>query len=327
MPSPNESLATLRPDLGGSVTEFDLAMDRAGFISHRILPVFEASKQSASFGRIKLKELLQNRETTRNSSGGYSRGKWEFEDDSYATREHGFEEPVDDRDSEIYGEYFDAEMVAAEIAQDTVLRNREKRVAGKIFDPTVWTGSSLTHNVTHEWDDAANAVPVTDVNTAVQKVWDNCGLWPNAIIFNRSVFRNLRNCASVKAEIASSGAGSSQVQGKITVQQIAELFDLPMVLVAGSAKNIADKGLDASISHIWSSEYAMVARIAMTNNLKEPCLGRTLHWGGDGSQIGTAMESYRDETVRANIIRARHEVDEKILYVEAAVLLDNVTTI
>ena len=46
----------------------------------------------------------------------------------------------------------------------------------------------------------------------------------------------------------------------------------------------------------------------------------------DGSSIGGTVESYRDENVRANIIRVRHDVDELVLYPQAGHLLSNITT-
>jgi hypothetical protein len=65
----------------------------------------------------------------------------------------------------------------------------------------------------------------------------------------------------------------------------------------------------------------MVCRVATGNDFREPCIGRTFHWAGDGSSIDGAIESYRDEVVRSNIIRVRHDVDEVVLYAQAGHLL------
>lgn len=326
MPSPSQSLATLRPDLAGSVMEFDLAMDRMGFIANRVAPVIEVAKASGSFGRIPIEQLLQQRSTERAPGGAYSRGNWKFEPMSYACQEHGAEEPVDDREAEMYAEYFDAEAISAARALDAVVRNYEARIAAEIFNPTTYAGASLTTAVTHEWDDATNAVPITDIEAAVRTMWENTGAWANALIINRHVFRNLRNCDQVIERIQSNGAGSSTKATEVTTQQLAEVFDLPYILVAGSAKNTADKGQSASIAPLWSDEYAMVCRIAETNDIKEPCIMRTLHYGADGSTIGGAMETYRDETVRSNIVRCRMDTDEKVIYTQMGHLLSNITT-
>lgn len=325
MPTPSSSLSTLRPEIAGSLTEFDLAMDRNGFIWNQVLPVFNVSKSSGSFGVIPIEQLLQNRETRRASGAGYSRGNWKFETASFATEEHGAEEPVDDREAELYSDYFDAEVISAQRAADVVLRNAEKRVSDMVFNATTWSGGSLTTAVSIEWSTVASATPITDVNAAVKKVWDNSGLWPNALIINRRVFRNLRNCSQIKDAIASSGAGDRTLQRDVTVQQLAQAFDLDYVIVSGSARNSANEGQAMSIAPVWSDEYAMVCRIATTNDIKEPCLGRVFHWGQDGSGVMGTMESYRDETVRSNIIRCRHDVDELILYTAMGHLLSNIT--
>ena len=50
MPAPSESLATLRPDLGGSMEEFDLAADRQGF-NLALFSVFETRNACEIFLR------------------------------------------------------------------------------------------------------------------------------------------------------------------------------------------------------------------------------------------------------------------------------------
>lgn len=324
MPMPNESLATLRPDLGGSFMDFDHAMDRAGFIAHRVLPVVEADRASGTFGRIPLAQLLKNADVKRNSRSGYPRGDWEFGDVAYKTEEYGFEEPVDDRDEELYGDYFDAEMVSAELARDTVLREAEKRVAALIFNTGTWTGASLTTAVGTSWATVATADPEGDVNGAVTKVYDNTGLWPNCLIINRKVFRILRRVQKIRDAIAASGAGFPTRASDITLAQLREVFDLDYILVAGGTKNSANEGQAATPGQIWSGANAMICRIATTNNIKEPCVGRTIHWGKDGSKIGCAMETYRDEKVRGDVVRARHEVQELVIEKNFGHLLTNI---
>jgi hypothetical protein len=324
MGSPSSTLATLRPDLAGSLEEYNLAADRAGFIGQRVLPVFEVAKASGNYGVIPLKQLLQQRETKHSPGAGYSRGSFTFEPATYACEEHGAEESVSDVESVMYREYFDAEQVAAMRAYDAVLRNAEMRAAALLFDATTFASQLTTISI--EWDKPATAVPIGNVETAVRAVWARTGLWPNALIVNRTVFRNLRLVDQIVERIQSLGAGSRALPTDINVAMLAAVFDLDEVIVAGSPKNAAKEGQTASISSIWSNEYAMVARIASTNDIREPGIGRTFHWGEDGSQVGGTIESYRDETIRSDVVRVRHMVDEKLIYVAAAQLLDNVTT-
>lgn len=324
MPSPSSALSTLRPDLA-SFMEFDLAMDRAGFIGHRVFPFIEVAREAGTFGKITIESLLADRKTERAPGAGYARSDFKFTTESWTTEEHGAEETLDDRLVKVYAEFFQAEQIATARAVDVVLRNQEKRIADILFNDT--TFASHTTGVTNEWDDADAATPIDDVEAAVQAIWDATGLWPNALILNRRVFRNLRNCDQIIERIASSGAGESTVPGRITVGQLAQVFDLKHILIAGSAKNTADEGQDASIASIWSNEYAMVCRIAESNDIQEPCLGRGFHWSEDGSTLLGTVESYREENRRSEIIRVRHDVDEKLLYTEMGYLLSNITTI
>ena len=328
MIAPSSTIATLRPDLGGAMREFDLLADRMGFIGHRILPILPVALKGDSWAKITLESLLQNRDTARAPGAGYSRGTWKFEPDTYACTEHGAEEPVDDSLVRMYRHLFDAEQIARDRALDVVLRNRERRIADLLFNATTWTGSDLTTGISNEWDKnhITDAVPIADVRAACDKVWSLTGLDPNALIINRDVFRNLRILDDITEKIASTGAGESIVPGKITAQQLAECFDLDYVLVAGGAKNTANEAQAAAIARIWSSEYAMVARVATTQDIQEPCLGRIFHWTEDSEEDGL-VESYRDEPIRSDVVRVRNQTHEKTLYVQAAHLLSNVTTL
>jgi hypothetical protein len=325
MPSPSSSLASLRPDLA-TFLEFDLESERQGYIATQVFPVIDVQSQAGNFGKIPIEQLLQQRDTKRAPGSGYSRGNWTFEPATYATEEHGAEEPVDDREAKMYAEYFVAEQISTMRAFSAVLRNAEQRVANAVFNATTWSGASLTTAITHEWDDATNCVPLTDVEAAVQKIYDNSGLWANALVINRKVFRNLRNSAQVIDRIESNGAGSPSKATDITVQMLAAAFDLDYIIVAGTSRNGAKEGQAASPTQIWSGEYAMVCRVSTSPDMRDACIGRTFHWSQDGSSIGGTVESYRDETKRSDIIRVRHDVDEIVLYPQAGHLLSNITT-
>jgi len=327
MPISSSTAATvnLRPDLAASF-EFDVEAEKAGFVGMKVLPVVDVSLQSDNPGRIPLEQLLFNGDTARASGSGYNRGSFKFERWTYATEEHGWEEPVDDRDKNRYKNIFQAEQIAMMRATGIVLRNQEARTASAVFNPSTWNGASLTTGITHEWDDFTNAVPITDVEAAVRKVYDGSGLWANALVINRKVFRNLRNCAQVIDRIESSGAGDAAKASDVTAQMLARVFDLEYVIVAGNSKNTANESATPSISQIWSDEYAMVCRVSNSADMRDPCIGRTFHWSEDGSAIGGLVEQYRDETVRGDIIRIRHDVDEVIMYPQAGHLLSNITT-
>jgi hypothetical protein len=198
MPSPSASLATLRPDLGDSFTEFSLDALSQGFIGTRVARPFETMKQAGSFGKWTVEQLLQEPETARAPGSHYNRITSKFGTATFACVDHGIEEPVDDRAAAMYRDYFDAELVAAARARSIVMRSLEKRLAALLFNATTWTGASLTTAITNEWDDHSNAVPVTDVNAAKQAVFERFGFVAELRDYEPQVFENARLCTQVQ---------------------------------------------------------------------------------------------------------------------------------
>jgi len=324
MPSPTTALTTLRPDLA-SFLEFDLESDRNGYVAQKVFPVIDVASQAGVYGVIPVEQLLQQRVTRRAPGSGYSRGSFTFTTATYACEEHGAEEPVDDRQAKMYREYFDAEQVATMRAFSSILRNAEQRVCDTVFNTTTYTGAALTTSISTKWNSYSNAVPLDNVVAARNKVYDNSGIWANALIVNQKVFYHLRRCEQVIDAIESNGAGQAAKQSDITADLVAQALGLDMVIVAGASRNSATEGATATPAQIWGDTLAMVCRVATTNDMQEPCIGRTFHWSEDGSSIGGTVESYRDEVVRSNIIRVRHDVDEVLLYTELGHLLSNIT--
>lgn len=319
--NPSVLLDTLRPELAGSMMEFDLAMNMQGLIATQVFPVMEVGKSSGEFGKVTIESLLRTLPTERAPGSDYNRSQWTFTKDTFVTQEHGHEMVVDAREAAIYRDFIDAEMITAMRCRNIVLQNAENRLVALLQN----TGTYTPTSVTNEWDDHINATPLTDVEAAMKRLW-NKGIIGNALVVSRNVFRNLRLCAQVRDMITASGAGQQAMPDQISAQKLAEVFDLRYVIVGGGLKNTAKQGQTASTTAVWSDEYAIVTRVAESNDIAEPCIGRTFHYSEDGSQIGGLIESYYESKARGTVIRCRHDVQEKVLYSEALELLDNITT-
>jgi len=325
------STAITRMELSATFSEFDLAMSRRKFIGPRVFPPRLVGVQAADVGKLTLESLLRvTGKDARAPGAGYARDDAEFTTFGYSTDEHGREVPLDDRTIRVFRDLIDAEEIGTQRAIDQVCRTYEVDCAAAVYDTTVWTGAALTTAITHEWDDATNAVPIDDVEAARRKVRSGSGLEPNALICNRDQFWNLAHTDQVVSLIKYWGGDDPK---NINAAMIAAALDLEYVLVAGGIKNTANEGQSASISSIWSDEYAMVCRVATTDDPQEPCIGRTFMWSEENNGVGTdeelalIVEEYRDEKVRGSVIRCRNDRDLVVMYKEAGHLLSNVTTI
>lgn len=324
MPAPSGALTTLRPDLGGSLEEFDLDMNAQKYVGYQVMPIFETNDAGGTFGRIPVEELLKTADVKRNARGGYNRSNFTFTEDSFATKEYGIEVPMDHNQAKMYRNFFDAEVASSRLSRHLLKQAAEIRVADAVFNAS--TFSSYLNNVVNEWDDKASATPIADVHAARLRFYARTGLWPNAIVFNQKVRLNLAHVEEVLDRINSAGAGNRSQPNDITDAKLAELFQLDRVIVGGGTKNTAKEGQAATFAPIWSDEYAMLTRIATGTDIADPCLGRTFHWDADGSQPGGMVEVYESVEVRGTVYRNRHQVQEKILYTEMGELLGNITT-
>lgn len=323
MPNPTSSTTLQRPDLGTLVYEYLSQGPNMGFIGAQILPVFETPEQSADYPVIPIETSLKDPATIkRKARGAYVRDDYEFETGTYACEEYGFESPVDDTEARLYQRYFDAEAVAVERAAAIMMRAHEKRVAAMVFNPSNITN---TGSVTYEWNNASSCTPRADVLDAKTTLRNATGIQPNALAISLKVFENLLKAS----EILSAMQYSAPLQAMGMTEQIDFLrryFAIDVLLVSGSQKDSAGKGLSTTLADIWDDEYALLFKApGNPRNLREPCLGRTFLWIGDSPQMITT-EQYRDETVRSNIYRVRQHTDEAFVFTGAAYLLSNITS-
>lgn len=305
---PKHNSAIIRPDLGITVEEFKAEVS-ARFIGLLVMPVFYVLESAAGFPVVPKEVLLRLEDTRRHHSGKYNRSGWDFETGLYNTRENGWEEPIDDRMRKLYASMLDAEEVASRRATRIVLMNMEKRIADKVFDTSRFSANALST----KWDALATATPIDDINDASLAVQGQCGMLPNTLIISNKTFRNLVNCDQLVDRIKYTFPGIDI--NNMTTAQLAQALGLSRVLVGGGVYSTADKGQDASISRFWPDDQAMLTITSSDADIATPCIGRTFFWSPESGsgEGGTVVESYRDETHRSDVVRVRHDSDERLL--------------
>ena len=319
MPRPTGTTTLARPDLKSLAMEY-LENQRV-FIGLQALPIFEVEEQSAEYPVLPVEALLSMPDTKRAPRGHYARDDYEFENDNYACSENGFAEPVDDVEEKLYARYFDCEEVAMQRALGIILRGQEKRIADMLFN----AGNFTAHAITNEWDanHYTDAIPIGDVKTGRKAIHDACGVEPDTLIISYGTFLHLGLMDQIVDRLVYTHREVER--GDIPASLLATAFNVERVLIGKGRYNSAKKGQTAVLADIWNEEYAMLCVTSSGRDIKKPCVGRTFLWTKDSPE-NTMVESYRDEGVRSDIIRARQFTDEEIILVAAAYLLSNITT-
>lgn len=133
---------------------------------------------------------------------------------------------------------------------------------------------------------------------------------PNAFLISFRAFLDLKNCDQVVDRLKYTFPGIDI--NTMNAQQLAAVFGVPRVLVGGSVYDSTNKGLDTTVADMWDDEYAMLVKVAESNDFREPCVGRTFLWTAD-SPTNPIVEEYREEQIRSDIYRVRHHVAETLL--------------
>lgn len=323
MASTTATLKKLERDLG-TYFEARLPELRIDYIADQVFPVMQTRLASGVFKRVNIEEILRlEPELKRSPSTGYWRSSQQFTEDTYITYDRGAEEPIDDDERAMYGDFLDNGQIAVDRLIHIILQDKEKRVAAALMDFTYYNGqSTMKQDVTNSTWNISTSTPLADVELARAKFFANTGMWPNAFVISRQTFHQLRKHGEVVSSITASGAGDQARASDVTAEQLARVFGVERLYVGGGAKNTAVIGAAASISSVWP-KHAMLCQIAQTNDMMEPCIGRQFHWSGSGSTSGGRVEVYRDEAVRSDIVRCREYAGEKRIHNEMGCMIPN----
>ena len=315
---PRPSSAAQRPDL--AVTAMAARDSHAGFIGLEVMPLFKVDTNNGQYPVIPPQVMFALEETRRAPRGNYQRSDWEWGWDNYLCQENGFEEPVDDKEVKLYNRYFSAEKLATRRAINVILRKQEYRIASALFNASNFTA----HAITNEWDDATNAVPKDDVDTGKETIHDTIGMEPNTLIIPYKTFLALGRCDAIIDRIKYTNP--TVQRGNVAPSLLAQYFEVEKVIVGDAMYNGAKKGQDASLTQMWNPEYAMLCVTDASPEFETPSIGRTFLWTEDSPE-NVVVESYRDETIRGDVVRVRHDTDEEFISTDCAYLFSNVNTI
>lgn len=309
-----------RQDIAQALQEYDAQIAADSFIARKVFPAFQVASKFGTYPVVPKEALLSTPASLERASGaGYHRSDIEFSINSYRCREQGEEVPIDSSLAAVYGNTIEVDLIAAQKARLTVLRNEEIRAATALFNTSTFT----TTNVSTEWSTIASADPVADVLAARRRVKAATGVWPNAVAVSQTVFDNLRRCESILDKI-------KQVQnvsvGNVNEALVAQALDVEYVFVAGGCKaSTAEGAATMSVADIWDDEYAAVFRVDYSRDITRVSTGRTFHWDEDGTAVDGVPDVYYQDETRCYIMRYRLCTDLHVAYPESCQLLGNIT--
>lgn len=288
------------------------------FIGDKIFPHYEVDGRTGDYPFFEMgpAELASDLSSERGSTGTYNRVTRAFKMESYRTIDRGLEELIDDDDRRANDKFFDQEVLAAQLTQRNVRLGLERRVAAKLFDTGVFTATSAAVNYTN-----ANIATVDfprDLMAAIDRL-DDKGVKANTIVASGPVINLIKRTTRFQNWIKSYNMGDpTQVTNERMVRSFADDYGISQLLVGRASYNSSKTKKTPTLAKIWPNTHIWIGEVKDGDPYAGGA-GRTLTWTDTGGIW--AVESYRDDERRSDVVRVRHNTDEKVVDPNAGELI------
>jgi hypothetical protein len=311
--------AVFRSDISGVVEQ---AKDyEQSLIGLKVMPPVAAPVRAGLYPVFELAagNLLRNEVSARAPYGKFPRGTRSFGQGTYNTTEYGFEEAVDDTIAADMSRFFNAEVLAAKLALRKILIAHEVRVAAQVFSSTITATNSGT---AYTLANIATFDVADDVQLAIDRLlakgYNNQGL---KVVMAYPVWTRIRRSTIFQNRLRGAGISNDSILNA-SLDAAAEVFGVDEVCIGRAALDASFEGQAFSSSNIWSNASIFVGKVG-AGGTPETMLGGgfgfTINWSEYGPL--TAVSSYRDESIKSNIVRAAQNTAEKIVDVSAAEII------
>jgi len=232
----------------------------------------------------------------------------------FVLTEHDLGYPIDYR--EVEEAIFDIEAHGQETVQKAILLRLEKEIADLVQNLNSYpSGNKVTLTGNDQWTAShADSNPIDDVDTGKDAVRGKIGTYPNVMVLGPKSFKSLKNHSTIIEKIKYS------MKGIVTVELLAEIFDIPTVVV-GKASYATDAG---TFTDIWSDNciLAYVPDKPKAENVErtpyEPSFAYTLRKKGSPQ-----IDKYDTNGGKLHIVRCTDNLVAKLVGAEAGYIIND----
>ena len=310
-----------RQDLAAGLTGSQGVLG-SNFMGPDILPPIMVSKQADSF----YKPVFTDKALTidiatlaRSAKADYQRLNYRTTSDSFATKDEGLEDSVDDVQDRLVTAQFSAEQDCANGVFLNLQRAMETAYSSYLFDAgTLFV--SYTGAVGTEWDNAASNI-YKDVQDTFRTILARIGgVMPAGVERCLAVSSKVFSVMGANTDLKARRAGGTYnvkttPQPAMSNDEMAKVLEIEQVFQGRSRNGSTD---------IWDDEYALCFLRYTGNDLSVPSVGRTFVWAEDGADR-FIVETYREEP-RKTVVLVRNNVQRYAFNAMCGHLLSNIHT-
>ena len=205
-----------------------------------------------------------------------------FTEDSSFVFDYGLDDVIPVADVLNAPEGYNPQAEAAEYLTELLALDREKRVAGLVFDAGSYPAGCKTTLTGEGQFSHANSDPLNVLLTGLDVPF----VRPNTIVMGQAVWSALRRNSKILQTVYPNANGN----GVITPEQLADILDVDRVLVGTARANSAKRGAAPNISHLWGKHIAMLYVDPSATVSSRLTWGLTAEFGSRSSGTYQAVE-------------------------------------
>ncbi len=223
-------------------------------------------------------------------------------------------------------------------ATNKVLLSKERVISALVCTAANWT-SSLDCDALWAPTDATNTF-LTTMLAAKEVIRKLIGVYPNCLVLEAKTFTKLKQASTILDRIKYTGTQGAPAD--VTLQTIAQLFELEEVLLGGaiySSAKEAKGGADFTAVDLWETNATKGSAFLFYRPpapaIEEPAAGYVFNWKGDaGQQSAIAQQdTYRavrywwEDAKKRWVVEAAESFDAKVVGADAGYLFyDTIVT-
>jgi hypothetical protein len=288
-------------------------------IADMVSPFVPVNNKSDSYYVYTKKDRFTLPETIRGPKAEANEVDWSTSTSSYRCIDHALREFLPDALVGNSDPGVDPRRRTTGFLTDLLLLAYERVIATKVTTASNYASAYKTAlSGADQWGQSTSD-PIGNVDDAKAA----CFIEPNTMIMGKEVWNKLKRHAAIVDHIK--GGATADNPSLVTLELIAELFELDRVLVGRAKYNSANKGATASYSYVWGKD-CVLAYIDQAASLEGVSAWKTFRWRQLSTDAVYQVRTYRDESKGGGgeYIEGETSYDEVAVCSDVAYLIDTV---
>lgn len=193
---------------------------------------------------------------------------------------------------------------AAIRAKDKVDLAVEIEIATLLTTAGNWTpnGGNITITAGNEWNSSGGGDPIGNIDLLRDRIHSATAKDVTVIAMNRATYRVLQRHPQMLALVQ--GGATTGNPAKVTRQVMAEILEIPRIVISETIKVTSAKGVTDVYAHVFPDGYVWMGYVTSQPSLDEPSAGYVIR-----KNQGVVVKNWRDEEYSRTAIAAMDMLD------------------